>query len=584
MNLFNKLTEFAQQRVNKYGAQYKTFAIVGLINYPAAYIFEVFARRSHEGLWFRGVSTLLCIVLLLRNYWPEKLKKFLPLYWYCTLLIGIPSMASYMLLKNNLSFEWLMNANTGVLILILLVDSLAALFIEAIGIVIGVGVFYLLNDSVFCVSSQEELKIAIYLFVCIILFGTIFTRNKEIYAHTLLKAKDDLNEYLNQQIKARTLELEKALAFKTEFLNNMSHEVRTPVQGMCGISEGLVNNWSQLNEPKKFESAQLIAKSCRRLLSLVGNLLDLSKFDAGMMKLDLHPIDLNAAIDDMIEECTALYFQEKGTKFKFTHSKESTIIGDPERVAQVLRNLFFNAIKFSPKNSLITTKITKTETPSTDNKTIPALQISVTDEGIGVPEQDVEMIFGTFTQSSATQKKSGGTGLGLPICKQIVETHGGSIWVENNKDKGSTFHFIIPTTQPEYAPPPVRTAPRERQMNLLMIDDEQSCLASIEMMLMGTEYNLFKAETGAEGLQYLKDHPGGIDVVLLDLMMPDMYGYDVLQAIKQEPGLANIPVIMQSGTSDENEIKRCFDIGLTGYVKKPYQKKAVLAALDRFVQ
>jgi len=579
MPLINTFAELADQRVKRYGAQYRTFAIFGLINYPLAYLYEVFVQHNQVGLWFRLVSTILCTILFLKDKWPEKLKKFLPLYWYITLTIGIPVMAGYMLPANNFSIEWLTNFNVSVIIMVLVIDTFAAFVLEIVGITIGALIFYLIGGSVNYEANTEYLSLNLYMLFCIVLFGTIFTRNKEIYNAYLLKARDEINDKLELLVKERTLELQEALSFKTKFLNNMSHEIRTPVQGIHGISEGLVANWEKFNEKKKFDSAKLVAKGADRLLSLVGNLLDISKFSAGKMLLDIDAVDMNKALDDMIEECKTLYLQDKKIKFKFAHAKNTIIAADRERIAQVMRNLFFNAIKFSPSGSTITATITTSTLPK-DSGAVPAIHVAISDQGVGVPEKDLDTIFSPFIQSSITETKAGGTGLGLTISQQIIEAHGGRIWVYNNPEGGAVFNFLLPMHQPDHVVKQV-IKPRVDEnapITLLAIDDEESLLVSVEMMLMGTKFELVKARSGREALEYLKDHK--VDIILLDLMMPDMYGLDVLATLKADEALKEIPVILQSGTSDEAAVKKAYEMGIAAWVKKPYRKASVLATLQ----
>ena len=229
--------------------------------------------------------------------------------------------------------------------------------------------------------------------------------------------------------------MQTALAAKTEFLNNMSHEIRTSIQGVSGISEGLDEHWEDLQETKRKELVASIAGSAKRLQSLVGNLLDMSKFTAGKMILSLHKMSLNEAIKDMIFECKTLYTNGKNIEFKFDDDIICSIVADKERLAQVLRNLFVNAIKFSPDQSSITAILRETQN---------GVMFSIKDEGIGVPEDELSHIFKPFNQSSRTKTKAGGTGLGLSICDEIIKLHNGRIWAVNNTDRGATFSFVIP--------------------------------------------------------------------------------------------------------------------------------------------
>ncbi len=249
---------------------------------------------------------------------------------------------------------------------------------------------------------------------------------------------NSINVELENKVKIRTADLEKALASKTEFLNNMSHEIRTPVQGFTIISEGLVEHWSSFDDDKKLTFATQIASSAKRLAALLNNLLDLSKFNADKMLMYFHQMDLNLTIDNIIEECNILYLNKKSVKIEFNRSENAHLIGDEERIGQVLRNLFINAIKFSKNDSIIITSLENTN---------EGLHFTITDKGIGIPINELEAIFDPFTQNTRTKTTAGGTGLGLSICKQIIEAHNGKIWAVNNLKVGSSFHFIIPTTQ-----------------------------------------------------------------------------------------------------------------------------------------
>ncbi|AIL65891.1 Sensor histidine kinase [Rickettsiales bacterium Ac37b] len=410
-----------------------------------------------------------------------------------------------------------------------------------------------------------------------------------------IRAKlEDTKEELqktNKSLEQNTVELKQALAAKTEFLNNMSHEIRTPMQGFTVISTSLVEHWQEFNDERKYELADKIASNAKRLSSLLSHLLDLSKFQAGKMRLSLEKIDLNLIITEMIEEAKTLYINGKQLQINFTPLKEAFILADKERIGQVLRNLFVNSIKFSPNNSTITVSLELSEITYDDQNKSEAYHFSIKDEGVGVPENELYTIFEVFVQSSKTKIKAGGTGLGLAICKEIIDAHHGEIWAENNEDKGATFNFVVPISQAKQmdghkiiaennvaitTKPAIQTT---KSANILIIDDEEACLMSMELLLFGSGYNLHKAVGGYAGLEYLKEHSKEIDLILLDLMMPDIYGLNVLAEIKQDPALRKIPVILQTGSSDNAEIERAFTLGIFTYIKKPYQKQNVIAEL-----
>jgi two-component system sensor histidine kinase ChiS len=588
--MFLKLVELAQTREKHYGLQYYTFAIFGIINYPLAYIYELYTGDLKDGSHLRLISTLLCIILLYKNKIPEKFQKYLPLFWYITITISIPILTTFMLLEDNLSLGWLINFNIGVMIMILVVDSLSFLLLEFLGIALGILIFYITGHSINTLPSSEHIMLFLYMFLCIVILGSIFSRNKEIFNNYLQKAKDDLQAQLETLVSERTIELKQALAFKTEFLNNMSHEIRTPIQGVTNISEGLVTHWKEFDDNKKFELAQILSNNAKRLLSLVGNLLDLSKIKAGKMLLELRMFDLNDSILDIIDECKTLYINDKNIEIKFTFNSSNLVVADQERITQVLRNLLINAIKFSPASGKITVILTPCDLVYDDSKNVHAVQVTVTDEGVGIPSDESEIIFSPFEQSTRTKTKAGGTGLGLAICREIINAHYGRIWAQNNEDKGSSFSFIIPTTQSKLmeghkiisenniSKSIIETS---TPANILIIDDEDACLISMELLLFGTNYTLIKANGGFEGLRLLNENPTAVDLVLLDLMMPDMYGLNVLVEIKNCPILSKIPIILQSGTSDQSEIEKAYQLGITCYIKKPYQKQIIISEIHK---
>ncbi|AIL65888.1 Sensor histidine kinase [Rickettsiales bacterium Ac37b] len=424
----------------------------------------------------------------------------------------------------------------------------------------------------------------------------IYTKELNNTRNDLQQAYEKINTHntnLEQKVEERTAELQQALAAKTEFLNNMSHEIRTPMQGFTAISTSLVEHWQEFNDERKYELADKIASNAKRLSSLLNHLLDLSKFQAGKMRLSLEKIDLNLIITEMIDEAQTLYINGKQLQINFTPLKDAFILADKERIGQVLRNLFVNSIKFSPNNSTITVSLKLSEITYDDQNKSEAYHFAIKDEGVGVPENELYTIFEVFVQSSKTKTRAGGTGLGLAICKEIIDAHHGEIWAENNQDQGATFNFVIPISQAKQMDGhkiiaennveiPTKPAPQTtKSANILIIDDEDACLMSMELLLFGSGYNLHKAAGGYAGLEYLKEHSKEIDLILLDLMMPDIYGLNVLAEIKQNPELAKIPVILQTGSSDSAEIERAFTLGIVTYIKKPYQKQAIMAELER---
>ena len=581
MNPFQMLAKAAEQRANKYGAQYITFAIFGIINFPLALLYEIIFSASNKGLLFRIIISLLFFVFLFNKFWPKILHKYIALFWYFLITLSLPTFATFMLLSNKISLGWLMNYNIGVMIVILLLDWFSFIVVEIVGISLGVIIFYINGSQFPSLPNDANTNLFFYMFFCIIVLGSIFTRNREIHNNYLQKLKDELNMTLEEKISERTKELSRALAAKTEILNNISHEIRTPVHGFTVISEALDHDWHLYKDNKRHKYVKEIAKNAQRLSILLTNLLDLSKFRAGKMLLDFSKFELSELIEEILDEARALYVQNAKIKLSFKKTKQVFIEADKERIMQVIRNLIINAIKFSLEDNVI-----KLNLALEDNM----VTFSIRDNGCGIPNGELNEIFQPFAQSTRTKTKAGGTGLGLAICREIISEHRGKIWAENNKDHGSIFYFSIPLVHKNESKkikiittdPAIENIPKKESATILIVDDESVCLDTMEMIVLSTKHKLIKAAGGKTGLEILKSHNNQIDLILLDLMMPDMYGLNVLYEIKKDEKLKNIPVVLQTGVSDRSEIDKALKYGAVAYIKKPYQRQEVLSVIDKF--
>ena len=236
---------------------------------------------------------------------------------------------------------------------------------------------------------------------------------------------------------------EKANEAKTSFLANMSHELRTPMHAILGYSELALKSYDDFSDVEKLKIFKTINDSGNRLLILLNNLLDLSKLESGKMDFFFEKGNLAKIVGSTMIEFKIL-LEEKNVTIDINEPDNFTDAEmDVNCMTQVLRNLISNALKFSPKGSHIKIEFGETEL---ENET-PAVFLDVKDEGIGIPENELEEVFDKFIQSSKTVNGSGGTGLGLSICKEIIHAHQGKIWAENNSDKGAKFSFIIPVSQ-----------------------------------------------------------------------------------------------------------------------------------------
>lgn len=290
--------------------------------------------------------------------------------------------------------------------------------------------------------------------LALLLFNLSTSRERaERYAQKLTDELRQHRDHLQEMVNERTASLDTALTqaraanqAKSEFLANMSHELRTPMHAIIGFVE-LGNKRAQTaGDPKLAQYFQRIDESGQRLLGLIDELLDLSKMDAGHMQLHLAEIDVRTLIMQTAGQLDSLLTARKLSVELDCQTEQFTITADPGRITQVFCNLLSNAIKFSPEAATIRIELAETELPrgrrAQDAGTQPALAISVIDQGIGIPESELECIFDKFVQSSATKTGAGGTGLGLAICRAIVAQHRGTI-VAHNNHPGNGARFVV---------------------------------------------------------------------------------------------------------------------------------------------
>jgi signal transduction histidine kinase len=279
---------------------------------------------------------------------------------------------------------------------------------------------------------------------------------REKAEQALRKAHDELETKVEQrtrELKIAKEEAEKANHLKSEFLSNMSHELRTPMHSILSYSKFGIDKLDIISKEKNLHYFKQISKSAERLSDLLNNLFDIADLESGyesykMKSFDVYQIIKNAIVDtqSLLEEKTLT--TEISEVFTFI---KTDVICNQSKISQVFHNLFFNAIKFSPLGGKI---IITFESGSlingrraSDDSIVPALRVSIKDEGVGIPESELESIFGKFNQSSQTKTGAGGTGLGLSISREIIKKHYGKIWAENNPKGGAVFRFSLPYDQ-----------------------------------------------------------------------------------------------------------------------------------------
>ncbi len=389
---------------------------------------------------------------------------------------------------------------------------------------------------------------------------------------TLLKLSDQL------KVKAEELSLQKERAeestkLKSQFLASMSHELRTPMNSILGLTE-LILERANLDTKNK-ERLQVVLKSGKRLMSLINDILDLSKIEAGKMEIHDEDVLLEELIEEVSNTISPLAL-EKGLNFNVQRKCNTRIIvnTDRGRVNQVLVNLLGNAVKFTEKG-----KVELSISITSDRM----LKFVVSDTGIGISKHNQEVIFEEFRQlDGTTTRKYSGTGLGLAICKKIIDLLGGKIWVDSTEGRGSSFSFTIPIKyvqekkKDNSLPINLDVLRKNIKNPILVIDDDSEVRYTIGQYLISKGYEVIFAEDGDKGIQLaIEKQPFAIT---LDVMLPSRDGWSVLKELKENPKTKEIPVILVSILGDKNV---GYGLGAFEYFVKPISADKLLSVFNK---
>ena len=365
---------------------------------------------------------------------------------------------------------------------------------------------------------------------------------------------------------------------KSQFLANMSHELRTPLNAIIGYSEMLQEQAEDLQTTALIPDLQKIHSAGKHLLTLINDILDLSKIEAGKMDLYLESFDVAHMAREVSATVETLIMQ-KGNQFSLQIADDLPAMhADLTKVRQSLFNLLSNSAKFT-EHGTIELAVTRTELNGA-----AAVEMTVTDTGIGMTEEQMSRLFEPFTQADrSTTRKFGGTGLGLAITRRFVRLMGGDIQVESAVGKGLTFRIQLPA-EVSVAPEAVPEAPAERRTNskgyfgtVLVIDDDPTARDLMTRFLTREGFQPVTAEGGEEGLKQARESRP--DVITLDVMMPKMDGWAVLQELKSDPELRSIPVIMVTIVDDKN---LGYTLGADDYMTKPIDREQLASVLQKY--
>jgi signal transduction histidine kinase/CheY-like chemotaxis protein len=391
-----------------------------------------------------------------------------------------------------------------------------------------------------------------------------------------LKAANDATAYANQK--------------KSDFLAMMSHEIRTPLNGIIGTAELLGE--TKLSGRQK-EYVDIIEKSGATLFDLINDILDFSKIEAQKMRLESLDFDLLSLIHDVID-ILEMSVKQKGLDLKFNNQLDCDyhVMGDPTRLKQILINLIGNAIKFT-ENGSITVTIAEDMQVKNDND-IKQIWFSVTDTGIGIPNDRQIEIFESFSQGdSTTTRRFGGSGLGLSICSHLVTMMGGTLGVDSIEGNGSTFWFSIP--MPLYRAPKTdiiapytqtetTTITVNKKPQIILAEDNETNIMITSEILIQSGYDVILCRDGAETLACYQNHP--VQLILMDCFMPIMDGWESTRAIRKFESENNqiVPatIIALTANAMEGDRDKCIAEGMNDYIAKPFKKADLLNKINEW--
>jgi signal transduction histidine kinase/DNA-binding response OmpR family regulator len=359
---------------------------------------------------------------------------------------------------------------------------------------------------------------------------------------------------------------------KSEFLNTVSHELRTPLTSIKAFAEILLDNVGEDVETQT-EFLQIINKESDRLTRLINNLLDLSRIEAGRMKWDSEPVDLHEIAESALNALRGSA-EKKGLVITSDLEEDLPTVGDKDKLIQVITNLLGNAIKFTSEGGEVTVRASRHD--------LLTARIEVIDSGVGIDPEFHESIFAKFSQVDSSETRDiKGSGLGLPIARSITEHHGGKLFVESQAGKGSTFIVELPLHVEEENQDDSEESANDNKVvqppvllpgqTVLVVDDEPSIRRFLRHILETEGFLVIESRSGEDAVAIARREKPSL--VLLDLVLPDINGFEVLSRLKEKPETEEIPVIILSIIEDE---EKCFRLGASDYLPKPINRERLV--------
>ncbi|MDY6994623.1 MAG: ATP-binding protein, partial [Pseudomonadota bacterium] len=413
---------------------------------------------------------------------------------------------------------------------------------------------------------------------------------------------DSMLAFINK-IKQQNIELKELDKLKDDFLSNTSHELRTPINGIIGIAESMIDGATGILPQKAIENLSMIVLSGRRLANLVNDILDFSKLKHKNIELQIKPISIQVVTDVVVTLSNPLINKKKVEIYNLTD--DLIVDADENRLQQILHNLISNAVKF--------TQAGKVEIYSEVLGDL--VRISIRDTGVGIPADKITTVFTPFEQADGSiAREYGGTGLGLSITKQLVELHGGEIHIDSTPGQGTTVSFTLPLSTATTADsssdvtamltrvrksqpielssieakspvplPALNDVPGREPFHVLIVDDDPINLQVLENQLRLENYAITRAFNGQEALEAVASGTHFV-IILLDIMMPKMSGFEVCRIIRQTHPANQLPIIMLTAKNQVSDLVEGLQSGANDYLTKPFSKGELITRIKTHIQ